>query len=59
MLKICFYKSIVQTMNFYDGVYLVLLIHLKLRRIINRKNIELTNHIHLHENIRENSEFFV
>ena len=46
-------------MNFYDEVYLVLLIHVKLRRIIKRKNIKLTNRIHLHENIRENSEFFV
>ena len=45
-------------MNFYDGVYLVLLIHLKLRRIIKRKNNKL-NHINLHENIRENGEFFV
>ena len=45
-------------MNFYNGVYLVFLIHLKLRRIIKRKTITLTNHINLHENVRENSEFF-
>ena len=41
-------------MNFYDEIYLFVLIHLKLSRIIREKTIYLTDHAHLYKYIWRN-----